>query len=65
MKNEIEMTAETSPNATCTQANAVEKGCKKLVTDYLDVMFHPVTVGVIVVLTIQVCMPVSKAREQI
>lgn len=54
MRNETEVTDETSQNATCTQANAFDNGCKTLVTDYLDDMFHPVTVGVIVVLTIQV-----------
>ncbi|KAG4079891.1 hypothetical protein HA402_015022 [Bradysia odoriphaga] len=48
-----EMTEEISQNSTCTQENAFERGCKTLVTDYLNVMFHPLTVGVIAVLTIQ------------
>lgn len=58
MRNEteiIEVTVETPQNATCTEEDAFEKGCKKLVTEYLNILFHPVTVGVIVVLTIQVC----------
>ncbi len=54
MRNETEVAVETSQNATCTEENSFYKGCKKLVTDYLDFMFHPFTVGVIVVLTIQV-----------
>lgn len=54
MRNETEVADETSQNATCTNANAFENGCKKMVTDYLDVVFHPLTVGVIVVLMIQV-----------
>lgn len=57
MRNETEVTEvtdETSQNATCTQSNAFDYGCKKWVTDQLNVVFHPLTVGVIVVLTIQV-----------
>lgn len=54
MRNETEVTDETSQNATCTQATAFENGCSQLVTDYVNVTFHPVTVGVTVVLAIQV-----------
>lgn len=53
MRNETEV-PETSQNATCTESNAFETGCEKRVTNYLDVWFHPVTVGVIVILSIQV-----------
>ncbi|KAJ6649040.1 hypothetical protein Bhyg_04273 [Pseudolycoriella hygida] len=40
-------------DVTCTQSNAVQNGCKKLLTDYLREATHPITVGVIIVLAIQ------------
>lgn len=42
-----------SQNATCNQSNAFPTGCKRLVTQFLEMIFHPVTVGVIIVLMIQ------------
>lgn len=43
-----------SQNATCNHSNAFPSGCKRLVTQFLEMIFHPVTVGVIIVLVIQV-----------
>lgn len=55
MRNETEVTdIQMSQNATtCSYEDAFTVGCKSLVTNQLDMSFHPVTVGVTVVLAIQ------------